>query len=358
MISIIKISDQAPQFPCWLWSISLKLWARYESQPYYEKLATAQWIYWHPDQPTAPTAKPGETNLRQETEGNAVRTAPTPEAVRDASLTPLTASSADAGTPSDTPRTDKLEYEQECNFDVGWEDHSRTLERELVAAKENLNQVLTGDRPGQIPWHNERYGKLLLNNMALVKDLAARDAEIARLKEANMELERERDLAIAHDTQPYPTASAYEAVCAALEKHKQTHAETLAKLEAANHLIAEQNQLGKERQEWALKNAETIRGLNAQLTALQSEHEKQRQECTKNCVYWQERAGKAENQLEAVRKDSERLDWLESQYSNIRISDVKGASEIHRCTWGAPMIRKCIDAALTPQAAPTKREEV
>ena len=30
---------------------------------------------------------------------------------------------------SDTPRTDKLEYEQECNFEVSWEDHSRQLER-------------------------------------------------------------------------------------------------------------------------------------------------------------------------------------------------------------------------------------
>lgn len=38
---------------------------------------------------------------------------------------------------SDTPRTDRWEYEQECNYDVPWEDHCRELEREngrLLAA--------------------------------------------------------------------------------------------------------------------------------------------------------------------------------------------------------------------------------
>ena len=29
-----------------------------------------------------------------------------------------------------TPRTDRWEYEQECNFDVAWEDNCRLLERE------------------------------------------------------------------------------------------------------------------------------------------------------------------------------------------------------------------------------------
>lgn len=41
------------------------------------------------------------------------------------------------------------------------------------------------------------------------------------LKEKLEKAERERDLAIAHDTQPYPTADAYEKVCAALETHKR-----------------------------------------------------------------------------------------------------------------------------------------
>jgi len=40
---------------------------------------------------------------------------------------------------SDTPRTDKIEYEQEFNFEVDWEEHSRKLERELNEAKSQLN---------------------------------------------------------------------------------------------------------------------------------------------------------------------------------------------------------------------------
>src|SRR5688572_28460694 len=34
------------------------------------------------------------------------------------------------------------------------------------------------------------------------------------------EVEAERDAAIAHDRQPYPTADAYEAACHALHKHR------------------------------------------------------------------------------------------------------------------------------------------
>jgi septal ring factor EnvC (AmiA/AmiB activator) len=35
------------------------------------------------------------------------------------------------------------------------------------------------------------------------------------------ETRRERDLAVAHDRQPYPTQDAYDAACRALEKHRQ-----------------------------------------------------------------------------------------------------------------------------------------
>lgn len=41
--------------------------------------------------------------------------------------------------------------------------------------------------------------------------------------DANAELRRcqiERDLAVAHDRQPYPTAQAYEKACAALNRHR------------------------------------------------------------------------------------------------------------------------------------------
>ena len=56
------------------------------------------------------------------------------------------------------------------------------------------------------------------NALAEKRGLDTHDAQIA-LFAANArikELVLERDLAVAHDTQPYPTAEAYEKVCAAL----------------------------------------------------------------------------------------------------------------------------------------------
>lgn len=44
--------------------------------------------------------------------------------------------------------------------------------------------------------------------------------EVDRLKAANARLVKERDLAVAHDRQPYPTQWAYDQACAALEKHR------------------------------------------------------------------------------------------------------------------------------------------
>ena len=43
-------------------------------------------------------------------------------------------------------------------------------------------------------------------------------AAVEALRERVVDLERERDLAVAHDLQPYPTAAAYEAVCKACTK--------------------------------------------------------------------------------------------------------------------------------------------
>lgn len=43
-------------------------------------------------------------------------------------------------------------------------------------------------------------------------------SELASLRTKLAEAERQRDLAVAHDRQPYPTAAAYEAVCAARDK--------------------------------------------------------------------------------------------------------------------------------------------
>jgi hypothetical protein len=47
----------------------------------------------------------------------------------------------------------------------------------------------------------------------LYEQLAAADREMEQLR-------RDRDLAIAHDRQPYPTAWAYEQACKALHKHR------------------------------------------------------------------------------------------------------------------------------------------
>lgn len=42
-----------------------------------------------------------------------------------------------------TPRTDRWEYEQECNYEVPWEDNCRTLETELGSAKEDVQKFAT-----------------------------------------------------------------------------------------------------------------------------------------------------------------------------------------------------------------------
>jgi len=63
-----------------------------------------------------------------------------------------------------------------------------------------------------------------VNARDLMGDLEAR---LARAEE-------ERDLAIAHDTQPYPTADAYEKVCAARTKWQQR----LERLEAGLETVA------------------------------------------------------------------------------------------------------------------------
>jgi len=55
-----------------------------------------------------------------------------------------------------------------------------------------------------------------------------------RLAEANARMEElhlERDLAIAHDRQPYPTADAYEKTCAALHKAQAENAKLREALE-------------------------------------------------------------------------------------------------------------------------------
>ena len=59
---------------------------------------------------------------------------------------------------------------------------------------------------------------------------AAKD-EVDRLRAELARAERERDLAVAHDRQPYPTADAYDRACAAHHKHRQ-RADLLGALQA------------------------------------------------------------------------------------------------------------------------------
>lgn len=44
--------------------------------------------------------------------------------------------------PSLTPQTDRREYEQECNYEVCWEDHSRKIEKMLTRADGLLRRAI------------------------------------------------------------------------------------------------------------------------------------------------------------------------------------------------------------------------
>jgi hypothetical protein len=57
--------------------------------------------------------------------------------------------------------------------------------------------------------------------------------KVVQQRERIVELEEERDLAIAHDRQPYPTAWAYEQACEALERHRERADKAEAALEVA-----------------------------------------------------------------------------------------------------------------------------
>lgn len=61
--------------------------------------------------------------------------------------------------------------------------------------------------------------------------MAVRDDELERLRE-------ERDQAIAHDRQPYPTQWAYDQACAALEKHRERAEKVESALTSARNLCA------------------------------------------------------------------------------------------------------------------------
>jgi len=68
--------------------------------------------------------------------------------------------------------------------------------------------------------------------------IAERDAAVRRAEEA----EAERDLAIAHDRQPYPTAWAYEQVCRVEREQRERAEKAEARLAELEAIVAEGNQ--------------------------------------------------------------------------------------------------------------------
>jgi len=78
-------------------------------------------------------------------------------------------------------------------------------------AKRLLALIASGPFPHAARWELTHAAEQLVRD--LLDLLASQDRALE-------EAQRERDLAIAHDRQPYPTAWAYEQVCKARDKHQ------------------------------------------------------------------------------------------------------------------------------------------
>lgn len=99
--------------------------------------------------------------------------------------------------------------------------------------------------------------------------------ELSSLRARLAEAERERDLAIAHDRQPYPTAEAYELVCAAMHKTKAERdallvqkEEAISVLQKMDRFMNENARLTKERDSLAAQLAATVKERDAALDKL------------------------------------------------------------------------------------------
>ncbi len=94
---------------------------------------------------------------------------------------------------------------------------------ETIKAKDVLIRDLERQRDAanaeQQRWADMHQSILSSRDDAINKWRKVRDDNIW-LEEKYLAVARERDLAIAHDSQPYPTADAYEKTCAALHKHR------------------------------------------------------------------------------------------------------------------------------------------
>ena len=75
----------------------------------------------------------------------------------------------------------------------------------------------------------------LLNGHGVGGNILAHDAA---LRDKLAQVEQERDYAIAHDRQPYPTSWAYEQVCKALDEHKCQLAAVEAERDEARDIAA------------------------------------------------------------------------------------------------------------------------
>jgi F0F1-type ATP synthase membrane subunit b/b' len=85
-------------------------------------------------------------------------------------------------------------------------------------AADDTIEIRTGDddRIAVLPDWAGSVGHFLINAR---QDIASLIAEVDRLRAELARVTEERDLAVAHDTQPYPTQHAYDALAAAHAKH-------------------------------------------------------------------------------------------------------------------------------------------
>jgi hypothetical protein len=79
--------------------------------------------------------------------------------------------------------------------------------------------------------------------------------EIRRLRFELNRVERERELAVAHDQQPYPSAESYERACADLETQRR-------RADKAESRLTESESLG----EFMAESLSTIKSMNQMLT--------------------------------------------------------------------------------------------
>lgn len=106
----------------------------------------------------------------------------------------------------------------------------------------------------------------------MAKELGLAKAHIEEMSGHMRSVEKERDLAIAHDRQPYPTAAAYEAVCLANEaKDKElikSHNSLARAVNQRAHLIqALRNILKSTGGTWREIARDTLDALEAEMKA-------------------------------------------------------------------------------------------